>query len=71
SIAAEDRFDPDRLVTDARDHGVDAIQADSVDHIVQLVADGTKPGDLVLILSNGGFGGIYESLPAAIEAREV
>lgn len=69
SIAAEERFDPDRLVGDARSHGVNAQQADSVDHIVQLVAEGVEPGDLVLILSNGGFGGIYESLPTAIEAR--
>jgi UDP-N-acetylmuramate: L-alanyl-gamma-D-glutamyl-meso-diaminopimelate ligase len=26
-------------------------------------------GDVVAILSNGGFGGIYEKLPAALEAR--
>jgi UDP-N-acetylmuramate: L-alanyl-gamma-D-glutamyl-meso-diaminopimelate ligase len=26
-------------------------------------------GDVVAILSNGGFGGIYEKLPKAIEAR--
>ncbi len=69
SVPEDERFDPDRLVSDAVAHGVDAIQAESVDHIVRTVAERAEPGDLVLILSNGGFGGIYESLPAAIEAR--
>ena len=27
------------------------------------------PGDLVLLLSNGGFGGIYDKLPAALAGR--
>jgi UDP-N-acetylmuramate: L-alanyl-gamma-D-glutamyl-meso-diaminopimelate ligase len=68
-IPEEERFDPDRLVADARSHGVDAVQADGIDHIVDLLAERTRSGDIVLILSNGGFGGIYESLPRAIEAR--
>lgn len=66
-IAADERFDPDRLVGDARANGVHAVQAEGVEHIVSLVAEGASPGDVVLILSNGGFGGIYESLPVAIE----
>ena len=66
-IPEDERFDPRRLVDDARSNGVEAVQAESVDHIVALVAEGSSPGDVVLILSNGGFGGIYESLPAAIE----
>ena len=28
-----------------------------------------KPGDVVAILSNGGFDGIYEKLPRALEQR--
>ncbi len=39
-----------------------------VDGIVQLVAPEMRSGDVVAILSNGGFGGIYEKLPAALEA---
>jgi UDP-N-acetylmuramate: L-alanyl-gamma-D-glutamyl-meso-diaminopimelate ligase len=34
-----------------------------VDSIVQLTAPEMRPGDVVAVLSNGGFGGIYEKLP--------
>jgi UDP-N-acetylmuramate: L-alanyl-gamma-D-glutamyl-meso-diaminopimelate ligase len=38
------------------------------DAIVQLVAPELRAGDVVAILSNGGFGGIYEKLPARLRA---
>ena len=66
-IPEDERFDPVRLVSDVREGDVDARQADSVEHIVQTLADEARPDDVVLILSNGGFGGIYASLPDAIE----
>ncbi len=68
SVDEEERFDPDRLVNDARQGGVDARQAKGVDDIVADLAARALPDDVVLILSNGGFGGIYETLPAAILA---
>jgi UDP-N-acetylmuramate: L-alanyl-gamma-D-glutamyl-meso-diaminopimelate ligase len=36
--------------------------ADSVDALVAAVAGDAKPGDHVLVMSNGGFGGIHEKL---------
>ena len=39
-----------------------------VDGIVQLVAPEMRPGDVVAILSNGGFGGIYEKLPQRLKS---
>lgn len=68
SVAEEERFDPARLVQDARDGGVDAKQADGVDAIVADLVDRAQPDDIVLILSNGGFGGIYATLPDALAA---
>ena len=68
TVAEDERFDPDRLVSDATEGGVQARLAPSVDDIVADLAARARPGDVVLILSNGGFGGIYESLPAAILA---
>jgi UDP-N-acetylmuramate: L-alanyl-gamma-D-glutamyl-meso-diaminopimelate ligase len=38
------------------------------DAIVQKVAPEMRSGDVVAILSNGGFGGIYEKLPARLQA---
>ncbi len=44
----------------------------SADDIVDAVAPELREGDVVAILSNGGFGGIYEKLPAKLNSlREV
>ena len=40
----------------------------TADEIVENIAPELKPGDVVSILSNGGFGGIYEKLPARIRS---
>ena len=40
--------------------------------IVESVAPELREGDVVAILSNGGFGGIYDKLPAKLKSlREV
>ena len=39
-----------------------------VDSIVRMTAPEMRPGDVVGILSNGGFGGIYEKLPQRLHA---
>jgi UDP-N-acetylmuramate: L-alanyl-gamma-D-glutamyl-meso-diaminopimelate ligase len=39
------------------------------DSIVQAITHQLAPGDVVAILSNGGFDGIYDKLPAALTAR--
>jgi UDP-N-acetylmuramate: L-alanyl-gamma-D-glutamyl-meso-diaminopimelate ligase len=39
------------------------------DSIVQAITPQLTPGDVVAILSNGGFDGIYDKLPAALTAR--
>ena len=38
--------------------------------IVESIAPKLKSGDVVAILSNGGFDGIYEKLPARLRARQ-
>jgi UDP-N-acetylmuramate: L-alanyl-gamma-D-glutamyl-meso-diaminopimelate ligase len=46
--------------------GSQAVVADSVDRLVAEVARAARPGDQVLVMSNGGFGGIHEKLLAAL-----
>ncbi|GAA6130843.1 UDP-N-acetylmuramate:L-alanyl-gamma-D-glutamyl-meso-diaminopimelate ligase [Halopseudomonas sabulinigri] len=41
----------------------------SLDTIVQQVVDNATPGTRVVIMSNGGFGGIHQKLVQALEAR--
>jgi UDP-N-acetylmuramate: L-alanyl-gamma-D-glutamyl-meso-diaminopimelate ligase len=43
-----------------------AIVADTVDKLVAAIAKAAKPGDHVLVMSNGGFGGIHGKLLAAL-----
>jgi UDP-N-acetylmuramate: L-alanyl-gamma-D-glutamyl-meso-diaminopimelate ligase len=43
--------------------------ADSVDELVRDLATEARPGDHVLIMSNGGFGGLHDKLLAALRAR--
>ena len=43
-----------------------AILCADADAIVAEAAPRMRPGDVVAILSNGGFGNIYEKLPAAL-----
>jgi UDP-N-acetylmuramate: L-alanyl-gamma-D-glutamyl-meso-diaminopimelate ligase len=49
--------------------GKAAVVADTVDALVAEIARAARPGDHVLCMSNGGFGGIHEKLLAALAAR--
>jgi len=60
------RMDIPRL---ARDLGARAHALPGVDAIIQILTTESAPGDVVLIMSNGAFGGIYDKLPAALSAR--
>lgn len=62
-----DRFSSDELVTDLKQSGVHAGVYNNVDTIVSDLQKKTQPGDLILIMSNGGFDGIYGKLLKALE----
>ena len=59
AIPVQDRLDLQQLVDDLTRRGVNALHA-RVDDIVEGVLSDGAPGDIVLILSNGAFGGIYD-----------
>ncbi|MDE2370356.1 MAG: UDP-N-acetylmuramate:L-alanyl-gamma-D-glutamyl-meso-diaminopimelate ligase [Burkholderiales bacterium] len=50
--------------------GKKAVVADSVDALVAAIARAAHPGDAVLCMSNGGFGGIHAKLLAALAAAK-
>lgn len=68
AIPEAERMAPERVVAALRERGTPAVLCADADAIVAEVAPRMKSGDVVAILSNGGFGGIYEKLPRAIEA---
>jgi UDP-N-acetylmuramate: L-alanyl-gamma-D-glutamyl-meso-diaminopimelate ligase len=49
--------------------GQRAFVADTVDAIVALVTAHAQPGDHILCMSNGGFGGIHAKLEQALRQR--
>jgi UDP-N-acetylmuramate: L-alanyl-gamma-D-glutamyl-meso-diaminopimelate ligase len=68
-IAAEKRFDPERLCHDLNERGTSARFLPEVDQIVDTVAAHARKDDVVLVMSNGGFGGVHQKLLAALEGR--
>ena len=55
-----------QLASELRAAGRPARVIPEVDGIVARLAETCRAGDLVLIMSNGGFGGIQEKLAAAL-----
>ncbi|MBS0433994.1 MAG: UDP-N-acetylmuramate:L-alanyl-gamma-D-glutamyl-meso-diaminopimelate ligase [Proteobacteria bacterium] len=49
--------------------GAQAVVCDSIDKLVDRVVNAARPGDHILCMSNGGFGGIHAKLLAALAAR--
>ncbi len=63
-VPEPERLHPERVVA-ALPH---ARLLPDADAIVEALAPELREGDVVAILSNGGFGGIYEKLPARLAA---
>ncbi len=61
-----ERLSVPQLVRDVNAHGASAREVESVDAITALVVREHRPGDLVVLMSNGGFGGIHQKLLRAL-----
>jgi UDP-N-acetylmuramate: L-alanyl-gamma-D-glutamyl-meso-diaminopimelate ligase len=70
-IPPGERLAPERLAQDIAVRGAkDARYIAEVEAIVAHVATAAEPGDVVVIMSNGGFGGIHEKLLHALERTD-
>jgi UDP-N-acetylmuramate: L-alanyl-gamma-D-glutamyl-meso-diaminopimelate ligase len=69
SIPEGERMHPDKVVAALVLGGHDATLYATADDIVQGLVPRLKTGDVVAILSNGGFDRIYEKLPQQLERR--
>lgn len=67
-IPAEERLSPEDVAAGLQAAGHPAEFIREVDDIVSRISGSCRPGDLVLLMSNGGFGGIQEKLKAALSA---
>ncbi len=69
TIAENDRFSIDELISDLRKQKVDVSLCTSTDDIVTQVKSRARPGDVVLVMSNGGFDGIYKKLLESLSQK--
>ncbi len=68
AVPENERLNPEAVVERLNRSGRPARLLANADEIVASIAPELEPGDVVGILSNGGFGGIYEKLPARIRS---
>ncbi len=66
-VPEDERLDKERLIADLQRLGCAAWNLETVEDIIGKVCEEARSGDLIVIMSNGGFGGIYEKLPLALE----
>ncbi len=66
-VPSGERLDENQLIEDLLRMGRAAWNQGNVEGIIRKVCEEIREGDLIIIMSNGGFGGIYEKLPAALE----
>jgi UDP-N-acetylmuramate: L-alanyl-gamma-D-glutamyl-meso-diaminopimelate ligase len=69
-IPDAERLHPEDVVNALNAAGTPAELHPDATEIVESIAPKLKSGDVVAILSNGGFDGIYEKLPARLKARQ-
>jgi UDP-N-acetylmuramate: L-alanyl-gamma-D-glutamyl-meso-diaminopimelate ligase len=61
-LKPEDRLDPEQVVAEIAATGKPAFYEAGVDEIIARLKPLAREGDVLVILSNGGFGGIHERL---------
>jgi UDP-N-acetylmuramate: L-alanyl-gamma-D-glutamyl-meso-diaminopimelate ligase len=66
AVPENERLELPALAAEIKQKGRPARLLADADTIVQTIASELRSGDVVAILSNGGFGGIYEKLPARL-----
>ncbi len=70
AIRAGDKLDPDRLLRDIRAFNGNADLFHDVDAMLNHVSRNIDAGaeNVIVLMSNGGFDGIYEKIPAAMDS---
>ena len=69
TLPEDQRLSTEGVITDLANAGVDARYIPQTDEIVRTVSREAKDGDLVIVMSNGGFDNIHQKLLDALAAR--
>ncbi|MBI2816835.1 MAG: UDP-N-acetylmuramate:L-alanyl-gamma-D-glutamyl-meso-diaminopimelate ligase [Acidobacteria bacterium] len=65
-LAESERLDPGQVLAGLRQRGIAAEPGGSADQIVSSILPSLELGDAVIVMSNGGFGGIHQKLLRAL-----
>jgi len=68
NLPESERLSAEQLVDDLRSAGRQARHIPDIDAIVSTIASEGREGDVVVLMSNGGFGGIHQKLLKALAA---
>lgn len=66
SLKADEQLNEEQLCNDIKATGTDCYMGKNADDIVANVVTRVHPGDVLLVMSNGGFGGIHNKLLSAL-----
>ena len=69
TLPENERLSTEMLIADLKAAGIDARFIPDTADIVRTVAEDARSGDLVIVMSNGGFDNIHQKLLSALEAR--
>ena len=61
-IPPEERFSSQQLVDDLNKRGLEAAYFENTEGIIDFLVKESRPGDVILVMSNGGFDNIHERL---------
>ncbi|HET6568289.1 MAG TPA: UDP-N-acetylmuramate:L-alanyl-gamma-D-glutamyl-meso-diaminopimelate ligase [Rhodothermales bacterium] len=67
---ADDLLDPNNVVQKVRAHSHEAWSFQNADELLPRLLEHAREGDVVLIMSNGSFGGIHDKLLHALRERQ-
>src|SRR6185503_19913629 len=68
-VPADQQLDVPAIVAALRARGIEAVTSGDVAELVRLVSAGARRGDVILVMSNGSFGGFIPSLLVALKER--
>lgn len=70
-IAATEKLDVNVIVESISKMGISAFAPATIDDVIDTALSHAKSGDVILVMSNGAFGGIHDKLLARLATRHV
>ncbi len=70
-LDSAERFDADAIAETLMHRGIDAHHIPDADHITEFVMRSVDAGDVILVMSNGGFDGLLQKLTEALKTRRI